>query len=232
MKSRTKNNRHNRQTNDKSHTLSISANVPANVANTSGLFSTDQTVHILLTEYELLQQQSEFARQSRDTRVNWYTAIIGGTIAGMSLFFGQSSNITINPYVVEFIMGAVLAFLFIIGFFAFEAAQRYNLNDTASRIYMGRIRAYLCELRPELETKLNWGSFPHLVNYWPLWVPTITLTINSFVASICCGLLFYRLGVANGVWQMMAVGASLVFALAQIGFARVRYQKLRKKLKV
>ncbi|MBW4615713.1 MAG: hypothetical protein KME21_21030 [Desmonostoc vinosum HA7617-LM4] len=52
----------------------------------------EQKIQLLLAEYGLLQQRAEFARQSRDTRVSWYTAIIGGTVAGLSLFFGQNST--------------------------------------------------------------------------------------------------------------------------------------------
>lgn len=193
----------------------------------------EQKIQFILAEYELQQRQSELARQSRDSRVNWYTTIIGGTVAGTGLFLGQNTPGSIAPQT-EFIITVLLVFLFIVGMFALESVQRFNLNDVSSRVHMSRIRAWLSELEPEFTERLGWESVSELIfrDHWPLWIPTITVTINTFVAVVCCGILLYRLLTINTTLPIYVFSFTfgLLYAVGQIVYTRWKYRRLLAKL--
>lgn len=179
---------------------------------------------ILLAEYTRLDGHIAHEREARDSRVNWYTLIIGGVVAGYGALSTQYTQALSDPALRTFVAFAGIAFLLSVGWEVFEAAQRFNLNVIAALIQMQKIRSYLATTAPDLERQLGWRGEPSLGHKRPLWVPTITLTINSFLSCLVTAIALQHRGLDS--WPVFAIAAGLFAATVQIGYAFRRYRAL------
>lgn len=202
--------------------------LPATEINPSSAKPSELFSQALFAEYARLQQQCAHERETRDHRVNWYTLIIGGVVAGYGALSSQFSQAIGDPSLRSFIAILGVTFLLIVGWEVFEAAQRFNLNAIACLTQMQRIRVLLAELEPILEG-LHWKGEPSLGHRQPLWIPTVTVTINSFLTCLIAAIVLHG-RLVTPAWQAIASFTGVVAAAIQYFYARVRYARLIRSL--
>lgn len=100
----------------------------------------------MFAEYARLQEQYSHEREARDHRVNWYTLIIGGVVAGYGALSSQYAQAIRDPSLRTFVSILGVTFMLTVGWQVFEAAQRFNLNTIACLFQMQRIRTLLADL--------------------------------------------------------------------------------------
>lgn len=185
-------------------------------------------IDVVLAEYARLQDQCAHERETRDQRVNWYTLIIGGVVVGYGVLADRFKDAIAQPSLRAFATILGVAFLLAVGWEVFEGAQRFNLNVIACLMQMERIRIVLAEVDPELERKLHWAGDSKLRYRQPLWVPTVTLTINSFLVALITAMATHD-HLIEGVWQLVAILAGSLSAGSQLLYARARYRQLLRR---
>lgn len=166
----------------------------------------------LLDEYATLREFRQNTVTLRETRLNFFLAIISGAIVGLALLNQLSASGLAE--IVNFLTGVIMLGVFWIGLITFNTTIAANFRVVEYTRGMNRIRRYFVEQHTAIEKYVALPLSDQIPSFGDK-MPMMTALINSLIGGTGISLF------AHAVMGLATIGiylvGALIFAIFLIG---------------